>query len=182
MPQRHRSVEAFEAHLDLAARSALVVFPDFAVFKRCGVAPIGGFMHVSCDCVCGPDATFCSEGWDMVARKHGTEKTAFAGTARLFGSWSEIVCPSEAYKLVQSFVVDLWRFANAGTEAAQPVRNTNVAEPARDPVVPLAGTAVVTAVVGGGRKRRKPQAAAETSTSGAQRGNYDDCCAFIQID
>ena len=140
MAQRHRSVEDFEAHLDLAARSAMVVFTDFAVFKRCGVAPIGGFMHVSCDCVCGPDATFCSEGWDMVARKHGTTRTAFAGTAtgRLFGSWSEIVCPSEAYKLVQSFVVDLWRFANAGTEVAELVRINPVAP---QPVTGSAGTA-----------------------------------------
>ena len=66
----------------------------------------------------------------MVARKHGTTKTAFAGTARLFGSWSEIVCPREAYGLVQDFVVDLKRFALADTEVTEPVRiNMVVAQP-----------------------------------------------------
>jgi hypothetical protein len=60
----------------------------------------------------------------MIARKHGTGKTAFAGTARLFrvGSWSEIVCPREAYNLVQDFVVDLKRFALADTGVSEPVR------------------------------------------------------------
>ena len=150
MPQRrHRSVEEFEAHLDLATRSALVVFPEFEVFKRC-VAPIGGFAHASCECVCGPYATFCSEGWDMIARKRGTEKTAFAGTARLFGSWSEIVCPREAYNLVQDFVVDLKRFALADTVVAPPV------------------TAVSCE-----RERPNSEPAAVTSTAGPKKRKYE---------
>jgi len=51
MAQMHRSLQEFEAHLDLATRSALKAFPDFEVFQRC-VAPVGGFAHVSCECVC----------------------------------------------------------------------------------------------------------------------------------
>ena len=164
MPQMHRSVEAFEAQLDLATRSALVAFPDFEVFKRC-VAPVGGFAHTYCECVCGPTRLFRSDGWDMVARKRGSRRIAFAGTARLFASWSEIVCPREAYKLVNTFAVNLWRFANA---------DTDVAEPDRDPVVPQPGTAVVTPVVGIARKRlTPPQAEAGSSDAGAKQRRYE---------
>jgi hypothetical protein len=86
----------------------------------------------------------------MIARKRGTRRTAFAGTARLFGSWSEIACPREAYKLVQSFVVDLWRFANAGTDVSVPVHDPVVSQP------------VVSEI-----KRSKPKA--ESSAAGAKQ-------------
>ena len=122
----------------------------------------------------------------MIARKRGNRRIAFAGTARLFASWSEIVCPKEAFKLVQSFAVSLWRFANADAEVAElvsinpvvPQPVTEVAESVRfNPVAPQPVTAVT-----GERKRPKPKAAAETSTTGAKQGKYDDCYAFIQID
>jgi len=173
MPQRrHRSVEEFEAHLDLATRSALVVFPEFEVFKRC-VAPIGGFAHASCECVCGPYATFCSDGWDMIARKHGTGKTAFAGTARLFGSWSEIVCPREAYNLVQDFVVDLKRFALADTVVTEAGRIDTIVAP---PVTAVSCE----------RERHNSEPAAETSTAGPKKRKqhefrYAEATAFIDL-
>ncbi len=111
---------------------------------------------------------FCSEGWDMIARKRGSRRIAFAGTARLFASWSEIVCPREAYKLVNTFAVNLWRFANADTEAAEPVR---------DPVVPQPDTAVVPAVVASARKRPiPPKAAAGSSVAGAKQPKYEPEC------
>ena len=101
----------------------------------------------------------------MIARKRGNRRIAFAGTARLFASWSEIVCPREAYKLVNTFAVSLWRFANA---------DTDVAESVRDPVVPQPGTAVVTAVVRSARKRlTPPQAEAGSSDAGAKRPKYE---------
>ena len=147
----------------------MVVFTEPEVFKRCA-APVGGFAHVSCECVCGPHATvtFCSDGWDMIARKRGSSRTAFAGTARLFASWSEIVCPREAYKLVNTFAVNLWRFANADPEVAAPVHNMVDAQPAT--------------AVSRERKRPNPKAAAKSSTSGAKQGKYDDGVEYIVID
>ena len=119
---RHRSVEEFEAHLDIATKTALTVFADdFDVFRRC-VAPIGGFAQMYCDCVCGPTRRFCSDkDKGVIAHIRGTKKTAFASTAGLFESWSAIGNATEAYKLVRSFVVDLKKFALADSLVAQPV-------------------------------------------------------------
>ena len=105
----------------------------------------------------------------MIARKRGNRRIAFAGTARLFASWSEIVCPREAYKLVQSFAVSLWRFANADAEVAEPV--------CINPVVSQHVTAVTRE-----KKRPNPKAAAETSTASAKQGKYDDGVEYIVID
>ena len=118
----------------------------------------------------------------MIARKRGNRRIAFAGTARLFASWSEIVCPREAYKLVQSFAVSLWRFANADAEVAEPVSiNPVVPQPVTEsaesvrfnPVAPQPVTGVTRE-----RKRPNPKAAAEPSTAGAKQGKYE----YIVID
>jgi hypothetical protein len=51
----------FDAHLDLAARLALIVNKDFDVVKRC-VAPICEFVHwhVPCNCVRSPSRLFAA--------------------------------------------------------------------------------------------------------------------------
>jgi hypothetical protein len=56
-------------------------------------------------------------------RKRLAAKTARAGTAVLFAHWKDIKCPIEAYKLVQSFVVDASQQALKYTDASEHVHS-----------------------------------------------------------
>jgi hypothetical protein len=105
---RERTREEFDRHLDDVAIDATSCFKDkFEAVWRCG-APIGGFAHVTCTCVCSHPGLFCSDPTGrggLLARKIGEETVARASTTRLFEDWAALACPIDAYQLLQEFVV-----------------------------------------------------------------------------
>ena len=101
-----RSVADFEAHLDVAATCALRVVTELDVVRRC-VAPMVGFVHMSCTCVQKDLPIFRSVCGGIVVHKIGATKKAFASTEELFRGWTAISSPTEAYWFVQDFVADV---------------------------------------------------------------------------
>ena len=101
-----RSVADFEAHLDVAATCALRVVTELDVVRRC-VAPMVGFVHMSCTCVQKDLPIFRSVCGGIVVHKIGATKKAFAPTEDLFRGWTAISSPTEAYWFVQDFVADV---------------------------------------------------------------------------